>query len=389
MNSQSLPKHLFPMWAPFFFFCTVPSSAVLLQQWPIDVFSSFANTKAMHSANAPVVPQPASARTNLPPGIEYPFKALNTADLPADAVEGAIHMAVSLGITTVDFHLGTTFRGVGERDGVARAVASLGRSALTLITKLDKPPADMTDPVDAAKLARQTLDDEFSALGFNSVDILLLKDSTSCAVMQAQWAVLEEALASGRTRALGVYNYCEFGLKCLLANATTPPAFNFLMRHIGMGPDATGIIAFSASHGIRTTAYGTLGEPVALNELLINPTLYPIALQHGRTIEELALQWNAQSGFAISSRITANYAPDNEPNRTSYCTDHCRAALTAMAQLGEWHLTQEDMEQLDALRFSTYPQSPTYYSSSACDASFGVSPHPTASACFASISKWC
>ena len=311
---------------------------------------------------------------------QYPFQfAVNTADLSAEQVKRSIALAVEKGITAVDFHLGSSDNGALEREGVARAVRSIGREKLTLITKLDKP--NMTDPAEAAALAASTLDDEFEALGVASVDVLLLKDSATCSVMQAQWAVLEEALAAGRAHALGVYNYCEFGLKCLLATATTPPAYNFLMRHVGMGPDATGIIAFGAARGIKTVTYGTLGEPTALTELLTSSVVRAIAEAHGRSVEEVALQWNAQAGFAISSRITADYAPDNEPHGTSYCTADCDAALTAMAQLGQWDLTAEEVAQLDALAFNAYPQSPEYYSSTGCPESFGVSDHPTASAC--------
>ena len=87
--------------------------------------------------------------------LPYPFVALNTADLSAEQVERSIHIGLELGVSVVDFHLGSSANGVHERDGVARAVKSLGRSALTLITKLDKPPANLTDPSAAAALARR------------------------------------------------------------------------------------------------------------------------------------------------------------------------------------------------------------------------------------------
>jgi len=325
--------------------------------------------------------------------LPYPFVALNTADLSAEQVERSIHIGLELGVSVVDFHLGSSANGVHERDGVARAVKSLGRSALTLITKLDKPPANLTDPSAAAALARQTLDDEFAALGIDSVDVLLLKDSATCAVMQAQWAVLEEQLAAGRAKALGTYNFCDFSTTCLLGKATVPPAYNFVMRHVGMGPDATGLLADDASHGIRTVCYGTLGEPVALSKLLTDPTLVAIAEAHAKSVEAVALQWNAQSGYAISSRITADYAPDNEPHGTSHCSDDCRAALSDMAALSTWSLTHSEMMRLSAVRLEGYPQSPTYYSSSGCEASFAVSNHPNRSSCNSSApthnSSWC
>ena len=336
------------------------------------------------STQLQTAPNSSAATWTLPGGVEYPLLAINTADLSVEAVDRAVRLAWSHGLRSVDFHLGD------EREGLSRALAAIPRQDLFLTTKLDKPPANMTDPLAAAALARRTLDDELGALGVASVDMLLLKDSATCEVMQAQWAVLEEMLAAGRARALGTYNYCEFSLSCLLANATTPPAVNYLMRHVGMGADATGIIAFGAAHGIRTAAYGTLGEPVALPELLSSPTLGEIADAHGRSVEEVALRWNFQAGFAISSRITADYAPDNAPPH-GFCTEDCGAAIAAMAQVDDWALTQAEVAQLDALRLEQYPQSPTYYSSTGCANSFGVSDHPTASACSSSLprSSWC
>ena len=209
-----------------------------------------------------------------------------------------------------------------------------------------------------------------------------------------QWKVLEEALQQGRASTLGVYNFCEFGLTCLLETATTPPAYNFIMRHPGMGPDATGIIHFGAAHGILPAVYGTLGEPTAHRELLSSEVLRAIGEAHNRTVEEVALQWNAQAGYAVTNRITSDYAPENEPDGQSYCTADCDAALAAMAQLSEWALTTDQISQIDALSFGAYPQAPTYYSSTGCNASFGVSEHPTASVCAehgvgSPESSWC
>lgn len=51
----------------------------------------------------------------------------------------------------------------------------------------------------------------------------MLRDSPDFAVMQAQWQAMEAALAAGRTRSVGVINYCEASLRwceaweCLMA----------------------------------------------------------------------------------------------------------------------------------------------------------------------------
>lgn len=54
-----------------------------------------------------------------------------------------------------------------------------------------------------------------------------------------------------------------------------------------MGADADGLIAFGESHGLAHAVYGSLGEPIALPELLISPTVHGIAREHGRAPEEV------------------------------------------------------------------------------------------------------
>ena len=313
-------------------------------------------------------------------GVEYPLVALNTASLSVEETARTIGVGLAMGIKNVDFHLGL------EREGVALAVTVLGRENLFLVTKLDKPPATMTDPAEAAALAQKVIDDELGALG-SDIDMLLMKDSASCPVMQAQWKVLELAMYAGKTRSLGVYNFCQFSLDCILATARTPPAVNYIMRHVGMGPDATGLIAYNEAHGIKTAAYGTIGEPTALASVLADPTLNAIAAAHGKSPEEVALKWNLQSGYAVSNRLTADYAPSN-PKPGSFCTKHCEVGIKGMAEAFTWELTADEMAALDAIVIDDYPQSPTYYSSSGCPASFGVSAHPTESVCPGG-SAWC
>ena len=77
--------------------------------------------------------------------------------------------------------------------------------------------------------------DPFAILGIDRVDMLMLRDSPDPAVIQAQWAVLEEALAAGRTRSVGVINYCEGALAAVLETAKVKPALNYYMLHVGMG----------------------------------------------------------------------------------------------------------------------------------------------------------
>lgn len=157
-------------------------------------------------------------------GVEFPVLALNTVGLSADETERAIQYAVQEGITHVDFHPGK------ERDGVAQYLKHNKnmRSSLFLNTKIRKPPPG-TSPEDAAERARMQIKEDFKALHVDQVDMIMLRDSPDCSVMQAQWAVLEEALANGKTKSLGVINYCQKSLSCLLETAKVKPGIHYYM----------------------------------------------------------------------------------------------------------------------------------------------------------------
>jgi diketogulonate reductase-like aldo/keto reductase len=58
---------------------------------------------------------------------------------------------------------------------------------------------------------------------------------SNCVHMQQQWAALEHAYLRGQARAIGVSNYCEQCVRCLLKTAKITPMVNQVQYHIGMG----------------------------------------------------------------------------------------------------------------------------------------------------------
>jgi diketogulonate reductase-like aldo/keto reductase len=266
-------------------------------------------------------------------------------------------------MTHVDFHPGK------ERDGVAAYIASQadGRQGLFLNTKIRKPPPG-TSPTKAALLVQQQLEEDLQILNVESVDMLMLRDSPDCSVMQAQWKVMEEALKAGKTRSIGVINYCQKSLECILETAEVKPAINYYMLHVGMGEDAYGLRTFGESKGIRTFAYGATGEPGPNKELLNSPILKRIGDGCGKKPEEVALRWVLQSGAAVSVRPTTNFMMG-----FSFCSeqdDKCEAGVKARAGIFDWSLSANEMEELGAL---TSPDgNPTLFSSSGCPNAFGM-----------------
>jgi hypothetical protein len=195
----------------------------------LDRRSAILGTVVGLSVFAPSVFAPANAAVSnripewtLEGGVTMPTLALNTVGLSVEETELAVRLAKAEGITHVDFHPDK------ERDGVARYIAKEGRSGLFLTAKIRKAPPGIS-PLDAAERTRAQIDDDLKALGVNGVDMLMLRDSPDCAVIQAQWAVLEEALAAGKTRSVGVINFCESALTCVLETAKVKPALNYYM----------------------------------------------------------------------------------------------------------------------------------------------------------------
>ena len=131
-----------------------------------------------------------------------------------------------------------------------------------------------------------------------------------------------------------------------------------------MGLDPRGLRSFGESQGIRTFAYGAVGEPGPSEELLTSPVLVRIAKAHNVSPEAVALRWVLQTGAAVSVRPTTEFGLG-----TSVCPPRkCKEGLEARASSFRWQLTDSEMAELSAM---TSPNdNPTLFSSTGCPDSF-------------------
>ena len=306
--------------------------------------------------------QPQIPSWNLEGGVKMPVLALNTAGLTFEGTNRAMALAYKNGITHVDFHPGR------ERDGVARYLAeSDNRKELFLNTKINPSPRGIS-PADAADRVRDQIADDLDVLNVKNVDMLMLRDSPDAKVIQSQWAAMDEALEKGQTRSIGVINFCEFSLTSVLKTAKIKPALNYYLTHVGMGLDPKGLRSFGESFGIRTFAYGAIGEPGPNKELLENPLLVQIAKSHSVSPEAVALRWVLQTGAAASVRPTIEFGLGS--SACGLDTNKCDMGLRQRASSFKWELTTQEMDALSAL---TSPNdNPTLFSSSGCPDAFGM-----------------
>lgn len=190
-------------------FLTALTSVASLQQLAArcDRRSALLGVGAAALAAAPASRALAATRSiqtwRLAGGVAFPTLALNTAGMSVDGAELAFRNAIAAGICHVEFHPGI------ECDGVARVLPSIARKSVFLSTKIETDWERAPSPSAAAESVRKRLDADLATLGVGHVDMLMLRESPDCAVMQAMWAEMEKAKAEGRARSLGVVNYCD------------------------------------------------------------------------------------------------------------------------------------------------------------------------------------
>ena len=132
-----------------------------------------------------------------------------------------------------------------------------------------------------------------------------------------------------------------------------------------MGQDAHGLRTFCDRNGIRTFAYGAVGEPGPNEEILNNSILKRLGDSHGgKTPEEVALRWVLQTGAAVSVRPTTNFGLG-----VGTCVDPtCQDGLAKRANSFNWSLTKQEMRILNSL--TTPDDNPTLFSSKGCPNAF-------------------
>ena len=292
--------------------------------------------------------------------VKFPMLALNTAGMSAKETYKAIEYARREGITHIDFHPGS------ERDGVAMYLSKHNnnkgeRDILFLNTKIRKPPIGIS-PNDAAIVAREQINEDLNILNVRNVDMLMLRDSPDPKVIQSQWTVLEDALAEGKTRSIGVINYCPSAIKSVLQTAKVVPAVNYIMVHVGMGKDVGGLRTLGQKAGIRTFAYGQTGEPTPNDGITNNPILKKIGNSHNKSSEEVALRWVLQNGIAASMRPSSSFG--------TCVGEECQLGIARQVGCFDWSLTEREMAQLDAM--TSPDDNPTLFSSAGCPGAFGT-----------------
>jgi diketogulonate reductase-like aldo/keto reductase len=195
-------------------------------------------------------------------------------------VEGEVRFGLSIGYRLID-----TAALYGNERSIGSVLRESGvpREELFVTTKLWN-----TDQ--GYEPALQAFESSLDRLGMDYVDLYLVHWPLP-QLMAGTWSAMEEILASGQTRAIGVCNFLPHHLTRLLEFATVPPALDQVEFHPRLQqPD---LQAFCREHGITLQAWA----PVMRGRVNDVPALKEIGARYGKTPAQVSIRWILQSGL--------------------------------------------------------------------------------------------
>lgn len=146
-------------------------------------------------------------------------------------------------------------------------------------------------------------------LGVEQIDLLILHQALPSAFHRTleAYRALEQLLADGKVRAIGVSNFMVDHLKALLEVATVVPAVNQIECHpYFQQPE---VQDFDSQHGILTQAWSPIGGITFYRDgshgsTLEDPVIGDIAEAHGKSPAQVLLRWGLQHGRSVIPKST-------------------------------------------------------------------------------------
>jgi 2,5-diketo-D-gluconate reductase A len=249
-----------------------------------------------------------SASFTLNNGVEIPAVGFGVFQTPPDETVAAVETALATGYRHID-----TAAAYGNEREVGEAIrrSGLDRAELFVETKVW-----ITDYGYDATL--HAFDKSAGKLGIDQIDLLILHQALpgEFELTLDAYRALEQLLADGKVRAIGVSNFMPAHLTRLMAETSVVPAVNQIEVHPYFRQSE--LLAADAEHGILSQAWSPIGGITFYRDgshgsTLEDPTIGEIAAAHGRTPAQVMLRWHVQQGRQVipksvtPSRIAENF----------------------------------------------------------------------------------
>jgi 2,5-diketo-D-gluconate reductase A len=268
-------------------------------------------------------------------GVEMPIVGFGVYQIPPDDTEQAVTDALAAGYRHID-----TAEAYRNEAGVGRAIAASGvpREELFVTTKVWISHAGEESTRDACGKSLERL-------GLDQVDLYLIHQPFGD--YYGAWRAMEQLLAQGLVRSIGVSNFYPDRLYDLNRHVDVTPMVNQIETHpfFQRGEDQ----AVMAELGVQHESWGGFAE--GRNGIFTHPVLSPIAEAHGKTVAQVIGRWLIQ-------RRIVSIPKSVHPERMAENIDVFDFALTddEMAQISELDTGKSvffDHRSLEAARLLT------------------------------------
>lgn len=234
-------------------------------------------------------------------GIVVPQLALGTWMIqPDDKAAEAVRMALELGYRHID-----TAQAYGNERGVGEGIRGSGipREQIFVTSKVEAEHKSYA-------AAAASIDESLMKLGLDYIDLMLIhspqpweevnqSDNRYIEGNRQVWKALEDALAAGKLRSIGVSNFLIEDVENLWPAAEIKPMVNQVLCHISNTP--LELIQYCQNKGIVVEAY----SPVAHGEALKNEKIAAMAEKYGVSVPQLCIRYDLQLGMIVLPK-TAN-----------------------------------------------------------------------------------
>ena len=269
-------------------------------------------------------------------GVKIPKLGLGTWFIDDKSVEQAVVDAVATGYRHID-----TAQAYGNEAGVGRGVRSCGiaREQLFVVSKVAAEHKDYAS-------ASAGIDETLLKMGLDYLDMMIIHSPQPWMDVNIEedrflegnieaYRALEDALAAGKLRAIGVSNFIQSDLQNILDNCSVVPAVDQVLCHVGNTPFE--LLDFCTSNGILTEAY----SPVAHGAILHNSEIAAIAEKYDVSVPALCIRYCLQLS-CVALPKTADSAHMAENAKVDF------------------EISDADMEALMAIEHSDYGQAAVF-----------------------------
>ena len=222
-------------------------------------------------------------------GVKMPVLGIGTYALSDSQAENSVYWALKAGFRLID-----TARIYGNENGVGRGIKKaidegiVTRSEIFVTTKM------WTSDYSNGKSAIET---SLNNLGLECIDLMILHHSQPSNDTDA-YKALEDALNTGKLRAVGLSNYYEPDDFDRLINATTiRPAI--LQNETHPYHQSGEMKNHIAKYGTVLESWYPLGGRGHTQELFNDSVISSIAASHSKSSAQIILRWHLQAGNVV------------------------------------------------------------------------------------------